>query len=100
MEVGEVFDQLAFLGASNKDLVGIVATAVWKARNPREDTSAFIFWPKREDIEKVVAEWVARYGGRLGGMTRKNFINAVDRELVKRERRKARKEGKVPYFFR
>jgi hypothetical protein len=99
LEVGDVFDKLAFQGMSDKDLVALVATNVWGSKNQNRNPSPWIYWPTRDDIKSHVQSLVARYG-KLGKMTRKNFINAVWDEMVKRERRRAKKEGKDLYFFK
>lgn len=90
LETGDVFDQLAFLAMKPKDLISVIAT----------DAQRKAPWPTEQHIEPIVAGLVARYGGRLGGMTRKNLINAVKKEIIRRLRKEAAKEGKVLYFYR
>jgi hypothetical protein len=99
LEMGDVFDKLAFQGISTKDLVAMVATNVWDGKNRGRKSSPFTFWPTRQEVEHHVAEIVARYG-KIGRMTRKNFVNAVWDEMVRRERRKAKNDGMDLYFFK
>lgn len=99
LEMGDVFDQLAFQGMKDKDLIAVVATTVWENRKTKHDTAGYICWPTRKDIEVHVEELVRKYG-KLGTMSRKNFISAVNKEMIKRERKKAKKEGLGLYFFK
>lgn len=90
LETGDVFDQLAFLAMKPKDVITVIANEAQKRRP----------WPSAQDIEAEIKPLVARYGGKLGGMTRKNLINAVLKEIYKRHKKAAAAEGKVLYFYR
>ena len=99
LEMGDVFDQLAFQGMKDKDLISVVATTVWDNRKSKTNLAGFTYWPTRQEIEAHVETLVRKYG-KLGTMTRKNFISAVNKEMIKRERKKAHKEGLGLYFFK
>jgi hypothetical protein len=99
LETGDVFDKLAFLGLSSKELVAQVASSLVADHKRRHPAWAFSM-PQRSDVEKRAAELAARYGGKLGGMTRKNFCNAVWKEIVRIYRREAKAEGKSLYLWR
>ena len=67
----DVLDRMAFVGLKPRELIAKIATDV-TARKP---------FPSRIDIENHVANLVARYGGHLGEMTRKNLVSRVARKL-------------------
>jgi hypothetical protein len=69
MDLGDVLDQMAFAALKPRELIARIAADL----QPRCRT--------RLDIEKHVATLVARYGGRLGGMTRKNLVSQVEHKL-------------------
>jgi hypothetical protein len=78
MDAGDVFDQLAFIGMKPKEIIVKITKDVQKSKP----------FPTRSDIESHVAALVARYGGKLAGMTRKNLVSAVERKLRLNERRR------------
>lgn len=90
LETGDVFDKLAFLALRPKELIGLIADEAQRKRP----------WPSDQCINEVIQPMVARYGGKLGGMTRKNLVSSVQREIYKRHRKAAAAEGKVLYFYR
>jgi len=84
MDLGDVLDQLAFAGLKPKELVARIAADL----APRCHT--------RLGIESHIATLVARYGGRLGGMTRKNLVSQVERKLKLNRRRQWEKTQAWP----
>ena len=70
-DLDDVLDQMAFAGLRPKELVAKIAADLTASRR----------FTSRADIENHIAGLVARYGGRLGGMTRKNLVSLVERKL-------------------
>jgi hypothetical protein len=101
-DMSQVFDKLAIRGMSTKDLVAWIANDAI-AHHKRKRLPAVVLaamMPQKTDIEKQIESIVARYGGKLGGLTRKNLVNEVWREIVRRYKREAKAEGKVLYLYR
>jgi len=80
MDVGDVFDQLAFIAIKPRELVARIAADL--------DAKPLRMVITRKVIEDHIAQLVAKYGGRLGGMTRKNLISQVERKLKINDRRR------------
>lgn len=96
---GDIFDKLAFQGMRDKEIVVAIATTIWNEANQDRNPSPWIYWPTRERIERSVNVLVQRFG-KIGKMTRKNLVNEIDREMKRRARREAKKDGKELYFFK
>jgi len=79
MDLGDVLDQLAFAGLKPKELVARIAANL---------TGKTLRSVTQQEIETHIAQLVAKYGGRLGGMTRKNLVAMVGRRLKIHEQRR------------
>jgi hypothetical protein len=97
MDDSKVFDQLAFAGYGPRELIAKIAADVFKKTQFPSLINPMM--PTNERIERHIAELVETYGGRLAGLTRKNLVQRVRREIVNQQRRAARKEGKVFYLY-
>lgn len=80
MDAGDVFDQLAFIALKPQELVERIAADL--------DSKSVQIVITRQAIENHIAQLVAKYGGKLGGMTRKNLVSRVARRLSRRKRKR------------